>query len=100
MPDVARLHTAYVWVPGGYEDRTNGLCINQTHGTHHWALQMTPVGQIDIHLQHAFLGVSGGSFGSHAVPSVSIHFCCVVVFERGEKARHFSIDMENIHYNV
>ena len=72
MPDVARLHTAYVWVPGGYGDQTNGLCINQTHGPHHWALQMTPVGQIDIHLQHAFWGVSGGSFGSHAVPSVSI----------------------------
>ena len=73
MPDVARLHTAYVWAPGGYGDRTNGLCINQTHGPHHWALQMTPVGQIDIHLQHAFLGVSGGSFGSQAVPPVSIH---------------------------
>ena len=73
MPDVARLHTAYVWVPGGYGDRTNGLCINQTHGPHHWALQMTPVGQIDIHLQHAFLGVSGGSFGSQGVPFGSIH---------------------------
>ena len=72
MPDVARLHAAYVWVPGGYGDQTNGFCINQTHGPHHWALQMTPVGQIDIHLQHAFLGVSGGSFGPHVVPSVSI----------------------------
>ena len=92
MPDVARLHAAYVWVPGGYGDQTNGLCINQTHGPHHWALQMTPVGQIDIHLQHAFLGVSGGSFGSHVVPSVSIHHSRHRRLVFGTKSYEYDLD--------